>query len=171
MIQLSYQPALDPLHGIFRFLRISKHLKLSHVDFDKLRILDYYLLFPFRAAAIKFKQNDIHLRSVAKQLNEKQGYAALPSGEILFDRMKSVHVSAAQTMAERNAIDSVALRNGKIKFRSLDLPKEFDDRILTANKEDEKTMLILEALSNYELFGKDGLKDRTSLLEFRYDNI
>lgn len=171
MIQLSYQPAFDAAHCIFRFLRIQTSLNLNIIEFDKLRILDYYMLFPFRAAEIKLKQPDLRLRAISKQLENKAGYATLPSGEVLFERMKIVQVSAAQTMAEKSAIDGGELRYGNVSFQPFLLPEELSNRILTANTQDTATIDIIRVLSGYELLGKNGLKDRTELLEYRYDNV
>jgi hypothetical protein len=171
MILLSYQPAFDAAHTIFRFLRLHDAMRMDVVEFDKYRILDYYLLFPFRSATVRLGQKDLRIRSIAKQLDGKAGYATLPSGEVLFERMKNAHVSASQTMAANRIIDPEVLRHGVMKFGKFALPADYQERISEANQNDSLTLDILRALSAYNLLGRDGLKDRTGLLEYRYDNV
>lgn len=49
MTQLSYNEAFDPYHTVFRFLRLFFGCKLERaVPYDKFRILDFYLLHPYR---------------------------------------------------------------------------------------------------------------------------
>jgi hypothetical protein len=49
MTQLTYNEAFDPYHAVFRFLRLHLACDISaKLPFDTLRILDFYLLFPFR---------------------------------------------------------------------------------------------------------------------------
>lgn len=59
MIHLSYHPAFDAFNNIFRFLRIILNENVSSIEVDKLRILDYYLLFPWRAATIRLPQKTL----------------------------------------------------------------------------------------------------------------
>ncbi|WP_420898640.1 ABC-three component system middle component 5 [Bradyrhizobium yuanmingense] len=68
MIHLSYHPAFDAFHAIFRFLRVAFRTGTSETEVDKLRILDYYLLFPWRASAIRLSQKDLEVRRIAKRL-------------------------------------------------------------------------------------------------------
>ncbi|WGL61483.1 hypothetical protein QEJ31_07755 [Pigmentibacter sp. JX0631] len=41
-----YHKALDPYHCYYRFLFYSHSLKVNSVDFDRLRLMDFYYLFP-----------------------------------------------------------------------------------------------------------------------------
>jgi hypothetical protein len=54
MIQLSFQPAFDSFHAVYRILRLGTIINQFgplHIDF--VRILDFYLLFPFRIGEIR----------------------------------------------------------------------------------------------------------------------
>ena len=42
---------------------------------------------------------------------------------------------------------------------------------MQANEQDPQTMMILGVLAGYNLFGSGGLKDRTGLIEYQYDNV
>ncbi len=171
MIHLSYHPAFDAFHAIFRFLRVKFRQDISDIDFEKIRILDYYLLFPWRASAVRLAQKDLEVRRIAKRLEKQQDYATLPIGEALLERMRASQIAALQTMAQDGVIDPMHLRNGVVKFKAFSLPSELKERIDNKNKEEADKMAIIDALSAYPLLGTDGLKGRTSLLEHRYDKI
>ena len=49
---LSYHPALDPYHTAFRSLRVF-NLARNPIEYDRLRLLDLYLLFPEFAGDIR----------------------------------------------------------------------------------------------------------------------
>ncbi|WP_145140044.1 ABC-three component system middle component 5 [Roseomonas gilardii] len=171
VIQLSYQPAFDAAHAIFRFLRIKIFLGLINIEFEKLRILDFYLLFPFQAAGIRLRTEDVWVRAIAKKLEGHRSYAKLPSPEILFEKMKVSQVAGLQTMAAAGSVDIEAMRNSLVKFKHFDLPADLVAKINQANEREVETMEIVKALQHYPLLGKDGLKDRTGLLEYRYDHV
>lgn len=171
MIQLSYQPAFDATHAIFRFLRIREALGLLSIEVDKLRILDYYLLFPPQASEIRLRQSDLWIRNAAKKFERRKSSAKLPSKEVLFEKMKSPQVAALQTMVASGSIDAASMRQNLVKFQSLALPPSLTNRVKEANEREADVMKIVEALQHYPLLGKDGLKDRTGLLEYRYDQV
>jgi hypothetical protein len=171
MIHLSYHPAFDAFHAIFRALRVKFRRDVSDIEVDKLRILDYYLLFPWRASAIRLAQKDLEVRRIAKRLEKQQDYATLPVGEALLERMRASQIAALQTMAQDGVVDPMHLRNGVVKFKAFSLPSELKKRIDRKNEEETDKMAIIDVLSTYPLLGTDGLKARTSLLEHRYDKI
>ncbi|KQS91125.1 hypothetical protein ASG42_11615 [Rhizobium sp. Leaf391] len=171
MIHLSYHPAFDAFHAIFRLLRLKFRRDVSEVEVDKLRILDYYLLFPWRASSIRLAQPDLEVRRIAKKLEAQQDYATLPTGETLLERMRASQTAALQTMAQDGVIDFELLRNGIVKFKAFSLPDDVKKRIDARNEEDSETMKIIDVLGKYPLLGPDGLKGRTTLLEHRYDKI
>lgn len=171
MIQLAYHPAFDAGHALFRFMRLREGLRLSELEFDKLRILDFYLLFPFRAEAIRFKQADMKLRALARQEQQRAGYASLPSDVALFGRMEAAQVAAAQTLAAKGAFAGEELRRGIARFEPFGLPDDLQTRVRTENTKDASIFAILSPLATYPLLGRDGLKDRTGLIEYRYDKV
>ncbi|MET4070422.1 hypothetical protein ABID58_005227 [Bradyrhizobium sp. S3.2.6] len=171
MIHLSYHPAFDAFHAIFRFLRLTIRIGISEIEIDKLRILDYYLLFPWRASAIRLAQKDLEVRRIAKRLEEHQDYATLPTGDALLERMRPSQTAALQTMAREGIVDPMLLRDGVVKFNAFALPAELMKRVAEKSLEEPDTMKIIDVLSAYPLLGSDGLKGRTSLLEHRYDKV
>lgn len=171
MIHLSYHPAFDAFHCIFRMLRLKFFRNVQIIEVDRLRILDYYLLFPWRAALIRLPQTDLEVRRIAKRLEGTQDYATLPTGEALLERMRPSQTAAMQTMAQDGVIDPAMLRDGIVQFLQFSLPDGLLERIAARNQNETDKMKIVDVLSAYPLLGPDGLKGRTSLLEHRYDKI
>lgn len=171
VIQIAYHPAFDAGHATFRYLRLRRGLGISQIEFDKLRILDFYVLFPHRAIAIRLMQQDLSLRSLAKQTESSAGYSALPSDTVLFGRMEPAQIAAAQTMATSGALDEDALSLGIVKFQDFPTPAELEMRVVAANTENFQALEIAKVLFGYPLLGAGGLKDRTGLLEHRYDKV
>jgi hypothetical protein len=66
MIQLTYEPALDPFHAIFRFLRL-RPLLAKPIHRDQAHILDFYQLFPYRVDAIRLTQPHRRFRRLTSE--------------------------------------------------------------------------------------------------------
>jgi hypothetical protein len=171
MIHLSYHPAFDAYNAIFRFLRIKIRDNIETLEFDKLRILDYYLLFPWRASNVRLLQQDLDIRRVAKALEAKKDYAVLPTGEVLLERMKSAHTAAIQTLVKDGYVLEDRFKIGVVAFTDQAIPLDIAARIAERNGQEPEVMTIIDRLKVYSLMGNDGLKGRTALLEYRYDKI
>lgn len=58
-----YVPAFDPFHTIFRMLYILKRFDGNEtIEVDRLRIYDFYLLFPYLANKISLKSDETQLK-------------------------------------------------------------------------------------------------------------
>lgn len=167
MIQFTYQPAFDPFHTIYRIFRIREHL--SQVEIEKGRIVDFYLLFPFRMADIRFKRGDLSCRKTAQLFEERRGYAIQPATRALFDSMRPVYDAAAQTMAAEGYLDSTRLLKGVLSKTTKPAPADLTGRIAADNGTEQKLLDCLTTLLGYDLLGTDGLKARTGLMEHRND--
>ena len=50
-----YNPAFDPFNGIYRMLNILRYFGVGEIiEVDRLRIYDFYLLFPYKTYKIRF---------------------------------------------------------------------------------------------------------------------
>jgi hypothetical protein len=173
MIQLTFQPAFDPFHAVFRLFRlrgiIRQHGPLNR---DHVRILDFYLLFPFRIDRIRLTQRDRKYRSLATQYELKKPYGDQPDDRIVFGRMEPMQMSAMGTLATRGFFLPDSWELGEVASSALAAPEPLMPRIAESNAADADLMAFLEVLaSQYEFLGVNGLKDRTKLLEYRYDAI
>jgi hypothetical protein len=173
MIQLTFQPALDPLHAAFRFLRLrntfKKHRPLHR---DHARILDFFLLFPFRISSIRLKPQHRRYRKLASQYEIKKPYGEQPENQILFGRMASMQDAGLNTLAQHGLIIAERWRVAEVVSSDVSLASDLQSRIEMRNAQDRELIEFLELLgSDYELLGHDGLKGRTGLIEYRHDAI
>jgi hypothetical protein len=173
MIQLSFQPAFDPYHAVFRILRLRGIVeRFGPLHKDLLRILDFYLLFPFRIDGIRMLRQHRKFKKLASAYMSAKPYGNQPEDRTIFDRMEPMQLAALQTLASRELIDADQLALGVIKATGVPVPKELAERVAKANEQDSDLIDFLAALaSDYSLIGPDGLKARTGLLEYRYDAV
>lgn len=116
-------------------------------------------------------QKDTPVRALAKQAERSAGYSVMPSDVVLFGRMEAAQVAAAQTMGSSGAISEAEFNQGVIQFEPFEIPPELELRVVAANAENSEAMSIVKTLAGYPLLGLGGLKDRSGLLEYRYDAV
>jgi hypothetical protein len=173
MIQLTYEPALDPFHAVYRLLRlrpiIAKHGPLPR---DHVRILDYYQLFPYRINSIRLKPQHRKYRKLSMDYKGAAPYGEQPEDRVLFNRMEPMQIAALNTLASQNLIDPSRWSVGEVLATAEPMPDALNSRIETANERDAALEAFLGVLaSEYHLTGADGLKNRTALMEHRHDAI
>jgi hypothetical protein len=170
---LTFQPALDPFHAVFRSFRLLTALEeCSPIEWDKYRVLDFYLAFPFRAADFKFPKGQTAFRKVAKAMEWMRPYGGLPDDQDLVVRMEPVQSAAVQTLASLGYLDQDALKGGAVDWGVRPLPDLLKARIQEVNGEQADLMVMLSSLClSVPLLGQDGIKRRSGLLEYRNDAI
>ena len=63
-----YNPAFDPFNGIYRMLNILKHFDADEcIEVDRLRIYDFYLLFPYKAYRIRLQKTETRFKKLLHQ--------------------------------------------------------------------------------------------------------
>jgi hypothetical protein len=172
MIQLSYQAALDPFHALFRLLRLWPILSKGPLPHETVRILDFYLLFPFRIGDIRIAKPHLRFKRLAKTYAHTKPYGEQPEGPAVLNRMEPIQNAALNTLAANGFIDPDRLLLGEVRVTDVPIPDDIASRVNAANKNQVELMEFLGLLaSDYNLLGPDGLKDRTGLLEYRYDPV
>lgn len=130
------------------------------------------MLFPFRSKGIRLIPQHRKYRRLSSDYQVTKPYGHQPDDRIIFNRMEAAQIAALETLAARNLIVRERLRIGQLEATSEPVPEEVAARIEAANQRDAELMTFLGVLaSEYSLTGADGLKDRTNLLEYRYDAI
>ncbi|AOT43151.1 hypothetical protein NFK84_11865 [Enterobacter ludwigii] len=163
---LIYHPAFDAYHCLFRMIALSDHL--NTVEVEKIRILDFYMIFPSLVSKIRMPATHNDAKAEAKKyINE---YRDPISPLATFRDMHQIQISALKCLAAAGLIDMEKLEHGVIIRTQMEIP----DGLLLEMKSflNEKPKIydfIIDKLSQFHLLGKDGLKDRTQLMEYRYD--
>lgn len=173
MTQLSYNEAFDPYHAVFRFLRLFFGCKLREpVPYDKFRILDFYLLYPFRLQNLQLFADDTRWRAVSRSYARLKPYGELPDDNSLFERMGSFQKAAVSSMARAGIISDDEWTRNRILFLPDRIPGDAEKRCQELNDTMAEIIEILSEINaRYELNGRNGLKARSGLLEYRYDPV
>ena len=165
---LIYHPAMDAYHCVFRLLLILENT--DRIEIDKARILDFYVLFPSAILSARLPES---MRSKRKALGSyKNPYRDPISPITSFHEICRVQEAAVQCIAATGLVDIEELSRGflvrsDIKL-SIDLSQSINNYI---SGNPILAEVILGDLFRIPLLGTDGLKHRTSLMEYRYDNV
>lgn len=173
MMQLTYEPAFDPLHSMFRALRLWEGLGASFcLPRDLFRILDFYLLFPAALQGVRFRQEHQQLKRRAVATKRAPPYGPRPEDAVLFERMRPFQDAALETLALQGIFSNESLESGWVEHGHQPVPPELVERVQVANASEEALLAALRTIAtSYQLEGANGLKHRTGLLEHRYDAV
>lgn len=173
MIQLAFEPALDPFNTMFRLLRLRETIrKADRLQRDHVRVMDFFLVFPFRISIMRMKQPHRRFRALAVKYTSKRPYGEVPEDKLLFERMSPFQEAAFQSLTTSGFFDGEQFDHGWIRPTMAELPAAVRSRVMALNKAEADLIDFMDVLATeYEVSGPDGLKDRTGLLEHRYDAL
>lgn len=164
---LIYTPAYDIYHCIYRMVFILKKININQpIEIDRLKIIDFYLVFPSLIPEIKFPRNFISLKKPYKKYDTK--FRKVTNKYVTFQTMKPLQDQAISYLCLKGYISY--LNDEKIYptplINSLELPFR-DVYFKYTNKEIEDK--LFQFFLNIEFNGDNGLKARTNLMEYKYD--
>jgi hypothetical protein len=164
---LIYHPAFDAYHCTFRMLAVMS--QCPKVEVDKARIIDFYLAFPSAILQMRLPTGHTALRSeVKKSLNP---YRNPGNPKRTFADMQHVQLAALGSLAASGFVDSDSLKDGNVIRSNKVLPPDVAPSVESFFRSDGALgSKIVAALCEVPTFGVGGLKERSDLLEFRYDN-
>jgi hypothetical protein len=170
---MGFEPALDSYHAVFRLARLLPIIgSAGPLPIDTVRILDFYLVFPFRLDEMRFKQEHRRLRKVAKNYLQQKPYAKLPNDRQLIERMWPFEMAALETAGAKGFISVDSLAEHRVEAIPIVAKNELITSAEAASSEQFDLMELLGILAtDYAPNGSDGLKARTGLLEYRYDPV
>lgn len=173
MMLISYEPAFDPAHAMFRALRLREGvLQDTRVPKDLFRVLDFYLLFPDRLKNVRLRNEHRRIKGIAERQQWQAPYGPRPDDQTLLRRMEPFTDVAVEHLAERGFLDRSALDDGWVLTTGETVPPSLAERIAALTKTNGELLAALHVLATeYPFEGGDGLKSRTGLLEYRYDAV
>lgn len=167
---LVYHPAFDPYHSAFRIMRILGVIQKRPIEIEGIRIADFYMLFPCLIFGIRLPKKLVKWRKLFLGLENPYNFSGNP--KLVFLRMKSFQLMALRAMASRDIIDKQNFEADVVVRTELSYPASLHKLIKKANEQDSDVMCFLtELLDEIPIFGSNGIKARTGLLEYRYDSI
>ncbi|WP_417558249.1 ABC-three component system middle component 5 [Mesoflavibacter zeaxanthinifaciens] len=162
---LVYHPAFDIYNCAFRMLQLLSLMEETEIELDKLRIWDFYLTFPNEARQITFPRDLFELKKIFKNKPDNP-YEDLIDPKRIAERMNPYQLSALRYLASYGLIDNSLFQKNIVKRTDKELPSELKQQLSEINTEKEN---IIKLVKGFNFLALRGLKERTGLLEFRYD--
>lgn len=168
-----YNQAFDLYHTIFRLLNfLNKFENKTVLEIERVRIWDFYFLFPSKIHDIRLKKGESDIRKLRKEYikDSKNPYEKITENRKIFEKIKPYQQAALNCIASYGIINKESLNQQRILIENKNILEEFvknfDD--LSA-KEKNVIALMTSHFNQISLFGMDGLKNRTNLIESKYD--
>lgn len=172
-----YHQAFDLYHTAYRIILLLSFLKKSKrgdvVEFDRLRIWDYYLLFPQKMIEISFNRQEADVKRIIKQyIAEKKisTYEFVLDDKKMFNKMYHYQTLALKSLASYGIINIDYPITKKISLISDDIFKKSQEMLSEISTKEQNVLGLLT--SHYYIMplnGVNGLKNKTNLIESRYD--
>lgn len=97
-----YNQAFDLYHAIFRILHFLNRFQAGDIiEVDRLRIWDFYLLFPNKINDIRLKQYESEIRKIKKEFikDSDNPYEMITDERKIFERIKPYELNALNCIA------------------------------------------------------------------------
>jgi hypothetical protein len=175
MFSLSYTPAYDPYHTVFRYLVLLTSADNLSLSYKAARAADFFLCFPWALKDVRSPQNIPGFardrNSLVKKYSESD-YDRFPSSRIVFERMELIQATAVSALAGADMIDPIALQSDKVSLSAGKLSANLLSRLesFRFHKSDLVEFLAVN-FAKIDDLGKDGIYARSGLGEFSYDVI
>ena len=167
---ITYHPATDYYHCWMRLAYIISQAFDGALEYERARIVDYYICFPKQLLSCQLPTlYSAKIKRAVRLLPES--YEDTLSVRQAFLHMTEIHRHVVMDMTSKGLIDLVSYKDGKL----IPVDSQYSRALLTKvadtwlHDNEELYRMIISALSSMQLNGKNGLKDRSGLLEYRYD--
>ncbi len=163
-----YHPAFDTYHAAFRLLLLSTRVDFEEAECHRIQLWDYYYLFPYQITKMRFPRELYHF----KQLFDfaENPYNSVLDGHNLFARMEPFQRAAMNYLVSVDLIERESLANCIFQRTQKPIPAELNSLFFNLDAIHENVIeLFRSEMGSMALNGQNGFKDRTHLLEFRYD--
>lgn len=142
------------------------------LEVDKIRIWDFYVLFPSKTYTIMIRRNEEDLKSWRKQyINKtKNPYEYNGNNRKLSDRLRPYQMAALSSLVSYGIIDKEHFLNKEIMISNRALLNEFIEKTGALSRTESNTLSFMSLFSkSMSMLGIYGLKSRTNLMESKYD--
>lgn len=168
-----YNQAFDLYHTIFRFLQfLNRFENGSLIEIERIRIWDFYLLFPSKIHDIRLKQSESDIRKLRKEFfkDSNNPYEKIHEDRKVFEKIKPYQLAALNCIASYGIIDKALINQQRIGIVNKEILTEFVENFEELSPKEKNVITLMTSHFNQvSLFGSDGLKCRTNLIESKYD--
>ena len=164
---LIYDPTVDPYHCAIRVLAITGGSS-SELPLDAVRIADFYLAYPSKITNIRLLSHQRGIRKTSQSLSTP--YRNPLEAKSTFERMRPIFHAATSCLVAAGFLDAEKLKIGVITRGPSALPEDLVVAVTNFLKRHSSVReFVIRELTTIPLLGSNGLKDRTGLMEYRYD--
>lgn len=168
-----YHQAFDLYHTVYRMIQLLGYFKKGeYIEIDRLRIWDYYLLFPNKISHIRLKREEFDIKNLINRLiiKEVNPYEEVIDDRKMFEKIKPYQMTAIKSLASYGIVNKDYLSVNRITTISFDVLESYMAKLEKLSVPEENTVKLLTShFYQMSLYGDYGLKSRTNLLESRYD--
>lgn len=105
-----------------------------------------------------------------KVKSEENRYNAIRNPRLHFMKVENLQLATVRHLVSIGILDVDAFEHRMLKRTTTPLAVELDQRLSEAMETAEPiSRLLLNIISTVQLLGKDGLKARSKLMEYKYD--
>lgn len=170
---ITYNPAFDLYHCIFRLAHIIQRMGLEEsFEVDKVRIWDFYLLYPSKLYDLSLHRHEKEIREARRRYvdRSKSPYEYRGDNRRLFDWIRPFQVSALNCLVSCGILSKEAYMHGQVAIADQTALDAFVAQTGGCSDREHNILSFLSLFSRQmSLSGHDGLKARTRLLESKYD--
>lgn len=168
---LIYHPIFDANHCVFRTLLLLQEQNHCEIDIELFRLMDFYVLFPSLLKSIKPFPSE--LRIYKKEIQKIcEPYENIQNPNRIFVELRRIQSIAFYHLLSKQLIDMKSFENGMIKRTETNLPDQLVASLNEAAiKKNKWFILVSKEFQKIEFYGANGLKKRTGLMEYRYDEV
>lgn len=170
---ITYNPAFDLYHSIFRISNILDNLDdKESIEVDKVRIWDFYILFPDKVHDITIRRDENDLREFRSRYLKKENnpYEFKGDNRKLFEWIKPVQVSALNYLVSYGILDKEKYESGRLRVADSNKLQTYRSKVGDISKRERTVLFFMSLLSRQmPMTGEYGLKARTKLMESKYD--
>lgn len=165
---LIYHPAFDGYHAAFRMLQLLVANERRTYDRDTIRILDFYLVFPQLIGEMHLSRAQQGAKRSFSQRKNKYHFSGSPRAAFL--RMAPLQDMALRVLASKRLIDLDKLLDGLVVRSAQPIPQGLESLVRLRNESDSGLVkFLVNELGTIPLRGDEGLKARSELMDYRYD--
>lgn len=165
---LAYHPMDDANHCALRILSILHDATVSQLSMDALRILDFYVLFPERLETFRFPKSVKGARKIVSAIPKP--YEIQISNQLIFAKLSKIQEQTVRSLVARGILSRMGYLEDKAELDKKTLSADITSILSNQGfRDSDWYQLIIDPLAKLPVFGADGLKSRSGLMEFRHD--
>lgn len=168
-----YNRAYDLYYTVFRLLQYLNRIEEGELlEVERLMIWDFYLLFPKEVSTIRLKRGETEIKKAIKYINTglNNPYEEIGNARKIFEKIKPYQKAALNCIASYGIIDKSLLLQQRVLIINKEVLNVFFGKYTEGSPETNNIISIMtQYFHRISLYGTDGLKSRTNLIESKYD--